>query len=327
MKAGDKEKISIIQDAIRRFEHLPSRTIARYILHNYGPLFDGNLELIRSKIRYQLGKNGVNSRENNKKILPHDPQPLPPTWRKTRTTYKLPVGLWLIMSDVHIPFHEPKPIEAAVKFGQAENVTGILFNGDLQDCASISYWPSGRKRDFDKEVELFIDFLDFIDHEFPGTLKVYKPGNHEYRLPRYYQAKAPEMIGLPLQAVDDVLGLEYRGIEFLDYHQIVMAGKLPIIHGHELQAISRAVNPARGLFLRTKSWAACSHCHTTSEHTSKNIQGQLLTTWSFGALCDLSPDYNPFGNDWNWGIALVNVEKNGDFEVVNKRILGSGKIV
>jgi hypothetical protein len=320
-------KAEIVKDAIRRFEHLPTRTIARYILHNYGPIFDGNLENIRASIRYHVGASGDNHRKNKKNPLDHNPQPLPATWRKSRTAYKLPPGLWLVLSDVHIPFHEPKPLESAVRFGQAEKVTGILFNGDLQDCASISYWPSGRKRDFDKEVEIFIDFLDFIDHEFPGTLKVYKPGNHEYRLPRYYQAKAPELIGLPLQAVDDILGLEYRGIEFLDYHQVVMAGKLPIFHGHEFQSITRAVNPARGLFLRTKTWAACSHCHTTSEHTPKNVFGTLLTTWSFGCLCDLSPDYNPYGNDWNWGCALVNIEKNGDFEIQNRRILPNGRVV
>ena len=320
-------KSDIVKDAIRRFEHLPTRTIARYILHNYGPVFDGNLEKIRGAIRYHMGTSGSANRKALKQKIPHAPQPIPETWRKTRNKYKLPPGLWLVLSDLHIPFHEPKPIESAIKFGQAEKVTGILFNGDLQDCASISYWPTGRKRDFDREVELFIDFLDFIEHELPKTQKVYKPGNHEYRLPRYYQAKAPEMIGLPLQAVDDVLGLEYRGIEFLDYHQIVMAGKLPIIHGHEIQNISRAVNPARGLFLRTKSWAACSHCHTTSEHTAKNISGTLLTTWSFGCLCDLSPDYNPFGNDWNWGVALINIEKSGDFEVQNRRILPNGKVV
>lgn len=319
-------KTEIVRDAIRRFPQLPSRTLARYIMHNYGPLFDGNLDKIRQMVCYHVGKKGVKNRENATDILPHNPQAMPGTWRKTRSVYRLPAGLHLVLSDIHIPFHEPKPLEAAVRFGQAENVTGILLNGDIQDCASVSFWPTGRKRDFDKEVELFIDFLDFLGNAFPDIPIVYKPGNHEYRVPRYYQAKAPELVGLPLQAMSDVLGFEYRGIEFLDYHQIVMAGKLPILHGHEIPAISRAVNPARGLFLRTKSWAACAHCHTTSEHTSKNIQGTLLTTWSFGCLCDLTPDYNPVGNDWNWGAALVNVEKNGDFEVQNRRILPNGRI-
>jgi len=318
-------KTDIVKDAIRRFEHFPTRAIARYLLHNYGPLFDGNIEKIRSAIRYQTGNIGEKNRKDNKNILPHSPQPLPPTWRKHRPDYKLPPGLWLIMGDIHLPFHEPKPIEAAVKYGQMQKVDGILLDGDIQDCASVSFWPSAIKRDFDKEVEIFIDFLDFLDCEFPAAKKVYKPGNHEFRLPRYYQAKAPELIGLPLQAVDNILGLEHRGIEFLDYHQKVMAGKLPILHGHEMR-ISSPVNPARGLALKAKTWAMCAHFHRTSEHPSTNLQGTLLTTWSIGCLCDLSPDYSPYSNDWNWGFALVNVEKNGNFEVINKRILPNGQV-
>ena len=105
-----------------------------------------------------------------------------------------------------------------------------------------------------------------------------------------------------------------------------MAGKLPVLHGHEIRNIQRTVNPARGLFLRAKSWAACSHCHTTSEHTTRDINGQVITTWSFGCLCDLQPEYNPFGNDWNWGFALVNVNDDGGFEVENKRIMPSGRV-
>jgi hypothetical protein len=34
-----------------------------------------------------------------------------------------------------------------------------------------------------------------------------------------------------------------------------------------------------------------------------------------------------YGSNWNWGFSLVNVEENGDFEVENKRILDSGKVV
>ena len=57
-----------------------------------------------------------------------------------------------------------------------------------------------------------------------------------------------------------------------------------------------------------------------------NVFDELLTTWSFGCLCDLHPDWNPFGN-WNWGFAFVNIEEDGNFEVVNRRILSSGKVV
>jgi len=319
-------RIEIVREAIRRFPQYPDRTIARHILNSHGPLFDGSLEKIRSSVRYCRGKNGAKGRENiGSRIITKGDVTMPKTWRRVRNPYKLAPGRWLVLADVHVPFHEPKPIEAAIKYGQDQKVTGILFNGDLQDCAAVSFWPSEQRRDFDREIEALLDFLDFIEHEFPGLPKVYKPGNHEYRLPRYYAARAPELLGLASDAFDSVLGLEDRGIEFLQYKQIVMAGKLPIVHGDEFR-ISRTVNPARGLFLRAKTWALCSHCHTTSEHTAKDLKGTLLTTWSTGALCDLSPDYNPFGNDWCWGFAIVDVEKNGGFIVENHRILPSGKV-
>jgi hypothetical protein len=318
-------KSEIVRDALRRFPLLPKKSVARYILHEYGDSFDGNLEAIRSAIRYQTGSNGELSRRLVKNPLERTPVKMPQTWRRQKIPYRLEPGLWLVLSDLHVPFHEQKPIESAIRYGQDNKVTGVFINGDLQDCAAITYWPSVINRKFDKEIELVIDFLDFLEQELP-VKTVYKAGNHEYRLPRLFASRVPELIGLPLQAMDTVLGLEYRGIELVDYYQIVHAGKLPILHGHEVRRIDRAVNPARGLFLKTKSWAACSHCHTTSENSARNIQDTYLTTWSFGCLCDLHPDYQSV-NDWNWGTALLNVEKNGAFEIVNKRILANGKVV
>ena len=87
------------------------------------------------------------------------------------------------------------------------------------------------------------------------------------------------------------------------------------------------LNPARGLFLKTKSWAMCGHSHTTSEHTERDIRGTILTTWSVGCLCDLSPDYHAFGNNWNWGVSIVETQANGDFQVDNRRILPNGSVV
>ncbi len=321
------ERTQIVTEAIQRFPQLPTRTISRYILYNYGDIFGNNLETIRDAVRRRLGAHGENDRKRMFVLPRTTPVVMPQTWRKPRNPYNLPVGLWLLLPDIHVPMHEPRPVEAAISYGQKHKVNGVLLNGDAQDCISESFWLSERKRDSDKEIELFIDFLDFLRHEFPKQKIVYKPGNHEYRLPRYYQKHMPDLIGLPLLAMEATLGFELRDIEYLDYRQIVNAGKLPILHGHEIQSISKAINPARGLFNKIKSWGLCSHCHQTSEHNAKNIRGQYLTTWSTGCLCDLQPDYNPYGNDWNWGFALINVEKNGDFEVENRRILPSGKVV
>lgn len=320
-------KSQVIRDTLERFPNLGSRTIARIVLHDHGDLYDNDLEKIRALIRYHRGAQGASQRQWKGLDRNITPNAMPKTWREVRTPHELPPGLWAVFCDLHVPFHDMRAVESAISYAQAQKVDGILFNGDMQDCASISFWMSGRKRDFDKELVVFIDFLKFIRGEFPKAKMVYKPGNHEYRLPRYYQMKAPELIGIPLAVFDEVLGLEQRGIEYLDYSQIVMAGKLPILHGHEVRRISTVVNPARGLFMRLKSWGMCGHCHKTSENPERDMWGTLLTTWSVGCLCDLSPDFDPYTNGWNHGFALVNIEKNGDFEVENKRILDSGKVV
>jgi hypothetical protein len=316
----------IVLDAARRFRHWPTLTIAKYLLHSYGDMFDGNLELIRDRVRYARGEKESRGVFTPNPILPIGKMKMPHTWREKNEPYKLPPGLWLVLPDIHIPFHEQRPIESAIKYGQDNGVTGVLLEGDMQDCSAVSFWPATKRPHFDREIEMVIDFLDFLQYEFPSQKIVYKFGNHEYRLPRYYASKAPELIGVPLRAMDSVLGLESRGIDVVDYRQKVMAGKLPIYHGHEMR-FSSPVNPARGLFLKILSWGACAHFHRTSENTQTNDRGEILTTWSFGCLCNLSPDYATYGNNWNWGFSMVNVEKNGDFEVRNHRILNNGKVV
>ena len=322
-------KSQIVHDAVRRFQHLPSQTIAKYLLYTYGELFDNNLEKIRNRVRNVRGKHGKHIKAHtvdtslftDGKLLK-----IPPTWRKVRTPYKLPPGLWLVISDLHVPYHEPLPIESAIQYGHAQRVSGIFINGDFQDCASIGIWHK-EKRIFVKEVEQTIDMLDFLKQEFPKIPIIYKPGNHELRLPRYYVAHAPELIGTPLAAMETMLGFENRNIVFLDYHQKVMAGELPVLHGDGVRGINAVVNPAKGLFNKTKTFSACSHRHQTSEHSTRDINDLMLTTWSFGCLCDLHPDWNPWGNDWNWGFALINIEPNNFFEVENRRILPNGKVV
>ena len=57
-------KADIVKAAIRRFHHLPALTISRYILHTYGDQFDNDLETIRNRVRYYLGKHGDKNRKD-----------------------------------------------------------------------------------------------------------------------------------------------------------------------------------------------------------------------------------------------------------------------
>ena len=155
---------------------------------------------------------------------------------------------------------------------------------------------------------------------------VYKPSNHEKRLPDYLLSNAPYAAESPLAAMETLVDFEHRNIEFLDYNQKVMAGALSMIHGHEIRYLSKVVNMARGLFLKTHAHALCAHGHQTSHHSATDINDQEIGCWSVGCMCDLHPDWNPFGNQWNWGFATVEVEKHDGFHVNNYRVMRDGKL-
>lgn len=322
------QRNDIVKDVVLKLNHLPTRSIARYLMATYSGLFDNNLETARSAVRYARGEMGDKNRDAATEVIEAKKDlTCPETWRQEVPPYYLKPAKWLVINDLHIPFHEKMPVEKAIAYGKKRKVTGVLINGDAQDCQALSFWPSVIRKDFMKEVSIFNDFLDFLKQEIPDAEIVYKPGNHEYRIVRLYSSLIPDQIGNPVFCMETVLDFEGRNIEYLDYHQIVYCGLLPIVHGHEVRSISTSVNPARGLFLKTNSWALCGHSHRTSEHTDTNIQGDYLTTWSVGCLCDLHPEYHRLGNKWNWGLAIVENKENGDFEVENKRILSSGKVV
>ena len=86
------------------------------------------------------------------------------------------------------------------------------------------------------------------------------------------------------------------------------------------------VSPARGVYVKAKQSIIIGHTHKISEHTETNLGGEITTTWSTGCLCELNPDYVPFANNYAHGFAYVEVDKNGNFRVENKRIY-NGKIL
>jgi len=140
-------------------------------------------------------------------------------------------------------------------------------------------------------------------------------------------AKAPELLGVQEFELQHLLGLNERGIDLIGDKRIIKANDLNIVHGHEFgQSIFSPVNVARGLFLRGKVSAMQGHNHSVSEHTESNMNGDIVTTWSLGCLCELNPAYLPI-NKWSHGFAMVDLSDNGkDFHVRNYRI-HKGKIL
>jgi len=235
-------------------------------------------------------------------------------------------GRWLILSDVHIPYHDTNTIRRAVEEARRVGVAGVLLNGDTLDFYQLSKFsrdPSkARVKD---EIEKGRQFLAWIRSQFPKSRLIFKEGNHDERLKTYLADRSPELFDLDDLQLVNLLRARETGTEWVADKRAVHLGKLPVFHGHEFSK-GQGVNPARWLFLQTTSTGALGHFHRTSEHHEHSYDGRLHGVWSFGCACFLKPLYAP-NNKWNHGYGIVELSVDGGFVVTNRRILRDGRVV
>jgi predicted phosphodiesterase len=128
--------------------------------------------------------------------------------------------------DVHSPYEDKR---ATALMFDAMKVYGpdiVVVIGDFIDCFAVSNYSKDPRRIFglEREVEHAAGLLDQIK----AKRKIYVCGNHEDRLQRYLQDKAPEL--LPFVDIPRLLKLEERGWEWVPYKQSTKIGKLNITH-------------------------------------------------------------------------------------------------
>ena len=334
-------KGEIIQKYLEHWPHLPSLSLAKLIYKQNKSAFI-DVENVRTIIRYYRGQQGDLHRENlqNKEHMTEEkaqhakalgvanPFGLPESDESEWEPFVLPKAATriLLLSDIHVPYHNIDAITKAIEYGKQQNVNAIVFNGDTVDCYALSrYERDPRKRSFAEELEATRQLLKVFRKEFDGVPFYFKLGNHEERYEAYLRTKAPELIGTADFTMDQLLRFGELGCELIQDKRVIKAGKLSIMHGHEFgRSVFSPVNPARGYYMRAKASVICGHNHQTSEHSESNLDGKVVTTWSTGCLSELHPGYMPV-NKWNHGFAVIRVDDNGDFEVDNLRII-KGKV-
>jgi len=200
------------------------------------------------------------------------------------------------------------------------------LNGDTIDCHRLSrFIKDPKKRNFKLELDTFKALFDVFEKEL--NCKIYfKIGNHEERYEHFLYEKAGELVGIEEFEFTNIIKARARGIEIIGGKKPMKLNNLWGVHGHEyVGGISAPVNPARGLFLRSKVSCFQGHSHQTSSHVESRLSGESIATYSIGCLSELFPDYMPF-NKWNHGFAEIDLDDNGqDYEFRNYRIK-NGKV-
>ena len=319
----------IARQALEQTPDIPTRTLARVLFENNPKMFK-SIDNARKLIQYLRGQLSSRAKAFALNTSPHLIKE--PLWQIN----KMPLSISkptkalqingnnrvLIMSDMHIPYHDSIAIEAAVKFGRDFKPNIVYLNGDIADFYGISRHDKDPRREMKQELDSVRQFLYWLRKCFPKAQIIYKIGNHEDRLERFLVKNAPVFLGVPDFEVSELLKFRDMGIELVKSLQLTRFGKLPVYHGHELpQGMSSPVNPARGLWMRVQETCVAGHWHRVSEHTEKTgISDKISSCWSLGCLCDMKPDYASV-NRWSAGFATVETDKNGEFEFHNKKII------
>ena len=323
----------VVREYLQKYPKLPTLTIAKLIVKENPTLFS-NLEASRSSVRMHRGELTTNAtipvsmRSKEEKEEARRFSALPKTDYEKIEVFNIPIGnnRILVLNDIHFPYHDEEALSIALNYGIEHKANAIILNGDTIDMYQASRFIRDRRlRDIAGELEITRQFLELLKNEFNCPI-YFKIGNHEDRYENYLKVHAPELIGIDNIKLENILKFGQFGVQLIKSKQLIKPGKLNVLHGHEFgQSVFSPVNAARGLYTRAKASTVIGHHHQTSEHSEKDLADNVVTTWSIGCLCGLSPEYLPF-NKWNHGFGFINVEKNGDFQFRNLRII-NGKAI
>jgi predicted phosphodiesterase len=133
------------------------------------------------------------------------------------------------LPDAHRPYHDKIAWELFLLAISDWKPDILVCLGDLADCYKVSSFSKDPTREysFKEEIDNVLEGLDDLD-ALGATRKIFVAGNHEHRLVRYLQEKAPELF--EFIDIPKLLELEKRGWEYVPYKSAIQLGKLWITH-------------------------------------------------------------------------------------------------
>jgi predicted phosphodiesterase len=307
---------------------MPTLKLARIMYNENKLLFTDvhNARVTLSRIEGKMKGGGGVKVTHKHEERPRNPYNLPDSDAETFEPFVLPFyERVLILNDIHLPYQDNDALTAAIDYGVRNEPSAIFLNGDVLDIHQLSFFERDpRKKHFANELETFKKFMGILSETFKVPI-YFKFGNHEERYDRFLQQKAKELVGVEEFELENIIQRRADCTIIRDKRVVVING-LPYVHGHEFgRGVFSPVNAARGLFLQAKHSAVKGDCHTTSEHTEPNIFKKIMTTYSVGALCGLTPRWLPL-NKWNHGVACQFNESEDRYSLDNRRIY-EGKVL
>lgn len=187
----------------------------------------------------------------------------------------------LFVSDAHHPFADYRAWSLMLKAAKDLKPTHIVIIGDFMDMYAVSSHSKDPKRSgmLTKEVEVGLKALNQLD-ALGAKHKIFIGGNHEDRLERYLQEKAPELYDFI--NVPSMLGLRDKGWKYIPYKSDYKLGKLWLTHDCGT-AGRNAIFKAMDTYQHS---TITGHSHRLAYIVEGNATGEVKLAAAFGWLGD-----------------------------------------
>lgn len=212
---------------------------------------------------------------------------------------------FIILSDIHYPYHDEKAIQAALDFLKGHEVNTIVLNGDILDFYDVSSFDKDPSRinSLQTEINLAKGLFKRLRKIKPDARIIFVKGNHCQRLERYLM-KHPELYSLDALKLTNLLQLDKFDIEYSD--KGFKLGSLKIIHGDIVRKFSCYTAKAE---VERHDCSGCSgHTHRLGVYYQRTPERSLAWAES-GCLCDLNPEYVDCPS-WTQGFIYGYIQKD-----------------
>ncbi len=197
-----------IQDPALYAEAAESRRSRYTELTPVGPVIEGTNKYLMGELEFdrETSLGGSAWKNAAKKNVP--------TKRPMTKTSKTIV----IMPDVQAPLHDEKLVDKFVQFIADYEPDEMAQVGDFTDSTEISRWVRGKKPEFAGDLQQGFDIsrhiLEKIREVHQGRFRIVR-SNHDDRLELYIQGCAPGLASLRALTVENLVGFEEFGVEFI----------------------------------------------------------------------------------------------------------------
>ena len=229
----------------------------------------------------------------------------------------------IVTPDKHFPLHDKKAISIVCQAIEIVKPDVYIDLGDTGEWEYFSthYWKGRSAKPMEdlipllnKDIKAVNKGMDQIDKSLDKVKckeRHFIQGNHEVWLDKFV-TRYPY---LDEYMTENALRLKERGYKYHPYNRkkLFKLGKLRFTHGK----YTGKYHAWKNLDIYGKS-IMYGHTHDLQRHTKTFDGGPTISSWGLGCLKDIEKDEDWLGGkltNWNHAFAIVDVFKNGNFNV------------